>query len=35
MTSTEQHPDADKLTVCQVDCGSHGHFQICCGADNV
>lgn len=23
------------LHVCQVDCGSHGQFQICCGADNV
>ena len=23
------------LHVCQVDCGSHGTFQICCGADNV
>lgn len=35
VASTEQHPDADKLTVCQVDCGTHGYFQICCGADNV
>ncbi|MBP6256607.1 hypothetical protein KA405_02560 [Patescibacteria group bacterium] len=25
----KKHPDADKLTVCQLDCGSHGHFQIC------
>ncbi|MBO5656715.1 MAG: phenylalanine--tRNA ligase subunit beta, partial [Agathobacter sp.] len=23
------------LHVCQVDCGTHGTFQICCGADNV
>ncbi len=23
------------LHVCQVDCGEHGAFQICCGADNV
>ncbi len=23
------------LHVCQVDCGAHGQFQICCGADNV
>ena len=23
------------LHVCQVDCGTHGQFQICCGADNV
>lgn len=23
------------LHVCKVDCGEHGEFQICCGADNV
>ncbi|MCD8286588.1 MAG: phenylalanine--tRNA ligase subunit beta, partial [Clostridia bacterium] len=23
------------LHVCKVDCGPHGSFQICCGADNV
>ncbi len=23
------------LSVCQVNCGEHGNFQICCGADNV
>ena len=23
------------LSLCQVDAGSHGTFQICCGADNV
>ena len=23
------------LHVCKVDCGEHGTFQICCGADNV
>ena len=23
------------LHVCQVNCGEHGQFQICCGADNV
>ncbi len=23
------------LHVCKVDCGEHGQFQICCGADNV
>ena len=22
--STEKHPDADRLTVCKVDCGEHG-----------
>lgn len=30
----EPIPDTH-LHVCQVDCGEHGEFQICCGADNV
>ncbi len=30
----ETIPDTH-LHVCQVDCGAHGTFQICCGADNV
>ncbi len=30
----EPIPDTH-LHVCQVDCGEHGQFQICCGADNV
>lgn len=30
----EPVPDTH-LHVCQVDCGAHGTFQICCGADNV
>lgn len=30
----EPIPDTH-LHVCQVDCGTHGKFQICCGADNV
>ncbi len=30
----EAIPDTH-LHVCQVDCGQHGTFQICCGADNV
>ena len=33
--SVSSHPDADKLKLCQVDCGSHGNFTIVCGADNV
>lgn len=33
--STEKHPDADRLTVCQVDCGSHGNKQIVTAATNV
>ncbi|MCQ2417433.1 MAG: phenylalanine--tRNA ligase subunit beta [Oscillospiraceae bacterium] len=32
--SLEPIPDTH-LHVCQVDCGSYGQFQICCGADNV
>ena len=32
--STEQHPDADKLRVCQVSNGSES-FQVVCGAPNV
>ncbi|MDR0650141.1 MAG: phenylalanine--tRNA ligase subunit beta, partial [Candidatus Peribacteria bacterium] len=31
----EPHPDSDHMRVCQVDCGSKGHFQIVCGANNV
>ncbi len=31
----EQHPDADKLRVCQVDAGHAGKVQIVCGAPNV
>ena len=30
----EPLPDTH-LHVCQVDCGTHGQFQVCCGADNV
>lgn len=30
----EPIPDTH-LSLCQVDAGSHGTFQICCGADNV
>ena len=32
--STEQHPDADKLRVCQVSNGEES-FQVVCGAPNV
>lgn len=31
----EQHPDADKLSVCKVDVGSGELLQIVCGAANV
>ncbi|MDH4259286.1 MAG: phenylalanine--tRNA ligase subunit beta [Gammaproteobacteria bacterium] len=33
--SVERHPDADKLTVCQVAGGSAQPLQIVCGAPNV
>lgn len=33
--STEKHPDADRLTVCKVDCGAHGIKQIVTAATNV
>lgn len=30
-----KHPNADKLQVCQLDCGSYGTRQICTAATNV
>ncbi|MFA4927337.1 MAG: phenylalanine--tRNA ligase subunit beta [Patulibacter sp.] len=33
--SAEQHPDADRLRVCQVDVGADAPSQIVCGAPNV
>lgn len=33
--SVSKHPDADKLNVCQVNCGDKGTFQIICGGTNV
>ena len=33
--STEQHPNADKLTLCEVDVGSGNPLKIVCGASNV
>lgn len=33
--SCEQHPDADKLKVCVVDCGEKWTYTICCGGSNV
>ena len=34
-TSVTKHPQADKLNVCQVDCWSHGIFQILTGGENI
>ncbi|MBL1140667.1 MAG: phenylalanine--tRNA ligase subunit beta [Proteobacteria bacterium] len=33
--SVEKHPDADKLHICQVDCGEKDLLTIVCGASNV
>ena len=33
--SCEKHPDADKLSLCQVDIGQSANLQIICGAPNV
>jgi phenylalanyl-tRNA synthetase beta chain len=35
VVSREQHPDADKLSLCQVDVGEEELVQIVCGAKNV
>lgn len=35
IVSVEKHPDADRLTVCKVDCGTLGARQICTAATNV
>ncbi len=31
----KQHDNADKLKVCQIDCGKAGKFQICTGGENI
>ncbi|MCY4204172.1 MAG: phenylalanine--tRNA ligase subunit beta [Bacteroidetes bacterium] len=33
--SVSQHPNADRLKICQVDLGNHEIVQIICGASNV
>ena len=35
MLTREQHPDADKLSVCSVNIGADEPAQIVCGAKNV
>lgn len=35
VNSCEKHPDADKLSVCQVNCGEKWTYQIICGGANV
>jgi phenylalanyl-tRNA synthetase beta chain len=31
----ERHPNADRLSLCEVDAGSAGRFRVVCGAPNV
>ncbi len=31
----DKHPNADRLTVCEVDAGAAGRFEVVCGAPNV
>ena len=35
VVAMQQHPDADRLRVCQVDVGAAEPLQIVCGASNV
>ncbi len=35
ITAVEKHPNADKLSVCQVNAGPMGNMQVVCGAPNV
>jgi phenylalanyl-tRNA synthetase beta chain len=31
----ERHPNADRLSLCEVDAGPAGHVSVVCGAPNV
>jgi len=33
--TVERHPNADRLSLCEVDAGELGHFRVVCGAPNV
>ncbi len=33
--SFSKHPEADKLNVCQVDCGKRWTYEIVCGGENI
>lgn len=35
VTKVERHPNADRLSVCEVDAGAEGSFVVVCGAPNV
>ncbi len=34
IVEARKHPEADRLQICTVDAGAHGHLQIVCGAPN-
>jgi len=34
-TSCEKHPEADRLSVCTVNCGDKWEYQIICGGSNI
>src|SRR5579875_684836 len=33
--TVERHPNADRLSLCEVDAGQYGQFRVVCGAPNV
>jgi phenylalanyl-tRNA synthetase beta chain len=35
VVQVDRHPDADRLSLCQVDAGGDDHLQVICGAPNV
>lgn len=35
VTEVTKHPNADTLSICQIDCWSHGKFQILTGGENI
>src|SRR6266851_3026083 len=35
VVSVERHPNADRLSLCEVDAGEHGRVHVVCGAPNV
>ena len=35
VTEIKKHTNADKLVICQLDCGDRGTYQICTAATNM
>ncbi len=35
VTGVDRHPNADRLSICDVDAGAAGRFRVVCGAPNV